>query len=150
MRFTPKLEEELNNFLLLEEGIYQFKIVKAEDKVSKNGNDMIEVKLIVFDKEGKIHFITDYLLEKIAYKLKHFTDCVGLGEKYKTGEFSAFDCEGREGYLKLNVQKGKEKPEGGYYPDKNSVEDYIVKEKKEYVDLNKLASKDEFNDDLPF
>ena len=150
MRFTPKAEEELNTFKLLPEGMYPFRVIKSEDMLSNNGNDMIKITLLIFHGEGKTITIYDYLLEKLAYKLRHFCESVGILEKYQLGILEAHDCESREGYVHIKIEKGKEKPEGGNYPDKNVVKDYVTGEKKEYVDLNKLGVDPKFNDVIPF
>jgi hypothetical protein len=157
MRFNPKSDSELNNYGFLDEGIYNFEVTEAKDRVSKNGNDMIEVKLKVWSKEGKEHIVFDYLLEAMAFKLKHFADTAGLAAKYEAGELSADDCLGKCGKVEIFLQPGNMRPEGGYYPDKNSVKDYVMTDKgatkvlTEALLRNIGKPKEEFIDsDLPF
>jgi hypothetical protein len=145
MKFQPKSESEIINAGLLEEGIYDFNVSYAEDKVSRAGKDMIELKLTVFDKEGKEKIIRDYLLEAMSFKLRHFCEVTGLIEKYNKGEFTADDCLGKSGKVSIKIQKGDVNPNGGFYPDKNSVKDYVKSE------LKQVENKDNFeSDDVPF
>ena len=109
MNFQPKSEEEVKAFTLLEKGIYPFRIIKAEDQISKSGNEMIKLTLLIWDKEGHTHTLYDYLLEKIAYKLRHFAECVDMLDKYNLGCFTAEDCESREGSVDIIVQPGQAK-----------------------------------------
>jgi hypothetical protein len=142
MKFTPKTEEELNEIKLVPEGKYSFEVLNAEPMISKGGNEMIKLTLGIWDKEGQIHTIFDYLLEAMAYKLKHFCDAIGLSDKYKEGSIEPFDLIAKLGTLNLIIQKGKDNPNGGKYPDKNSVRDYII----DSVSIKE----DTLNDDLPF
>lgn len=158
MKFTPKTEQELQSmsqFELFEPGQYAFQVLTAEDQVSKQKydeagsplprNEMIKLKLKVIHPSGKEKHIFDYVLEAMAFKLRHFCEAVGLSEKYESGELKAFDCPGRTGKLDLTFEAGKQKPEGGYYPDKNSVKDYL---KAAEGDSN--PPEDQFSDQLPF
>lgn len=124
MRITPKTENEISQSNLLPEGVYHFEVTNASDKVSKSGNDMIELKLRIALQDGSQRVLTDYLLDAMSFKLRHFCVCAGLLEKYNAGQLLAYDCIGKTGMVHIIVQKGKEKPDGGFYPDKNSVRDY--------------------------
>lgn len=146
MRFTPQNEEELqNSFKLLDSGEYDFTVVYAEDKVSTKGNDYIFLKLQVWDKDGMERLIfTNLAFIKL---LKHFCDVVGLQDKYQTGEILAADCLGKIGRALIGFKPGDKKPDGGYYPDKNIVEDYV----NEINSMQKNKQDNSFtSDDLPF
>lgn len=122
MRFAPKTEKEIAEANLWQPGNYSFEIVEATDKVSKSGNDMIELKVKVFNDEGKYILVNDYLLESIAYKLKHAADACGLSDSYNSGSLSGMEFVGKCGTLKLKIQKDKD----GQYADKNVIGDYVV------------------------
>jgi Protein of unknown function (DUF669) len=125
MRFTPQTEEEINSFKLLPDGEYDFTVVYAEDKVSEKGNEYIFLKLQVWDFDGRERLIfTNLAFIKL---LKHFCDITGLQDKYQHGEIFAADCLNKMGRCILKIQQGNKKPDGSYYPDKNVVEDYIIK-----------------------
>ncbi len=85
MRFQPKTEEEILAFNLLPDGSYKFMVMGAHNKVSKTGNDMIELKLSI-SYENAHHIIFDYLLEAMLFKLRHFAEATGLLDKYEAGE----------------------------------------------------------------
>ncbi len=142
MKFTPKTEEEINTFKLVPEGVYDFEIISAFDTSSKAGNDMIKLMIHFYDNEGNLKSIDDYLLEAIAYKLRHAAETCGLLKKYESGELEADDFVGKTGKFKIVVSKGSAKPDGGNYPDKNNVKDYIV--------ATKGAAPTAVDDGIPF
>lgn len=149
MKFQPKQESELNEFSLLENGIYPFQIMYAVDQISKNGNEMIKMTVKIFGNDGREHILFDYLLEAIGYKLRHFAEHTGLLDKYNAGEFSSSDCIGKCGKADIIVQKGQLKPDGSLYQDRNSVKDYIKSDVIQMKPLPKLEN--DFTDDqLPF
>lgn len=136
MKYQPKTEEEVNNFSLCPEGVFPFEVVHAEEKLSQKGNEMIQLKLKVFDDEGNQHIVYDFLMEAVAFKLKHFCDAVGLAELYKSGELTDIECEGKTGKVEIGHrpdQKDKEKMRHG-------VKDYIVDESANMIE----------DDDIPF
>ncbi len=154
MRFDPKSDEEIQTMDLMDEGIYPCQVEHATDKISKSGNEMIELKLRIWDANGRERLIFDYLLPQMAKKLKHFAVNAGLQEKYDNGTILADDCVGKTMAVELFVQLGKPKPDGsGDYPAKNSVRDYCgsssssaPKETEKSVD----NSHPSFDDDIPF
>ena len=153
MKLTTMSEEALNAMNIIEPGVYNFEVMKATDELSKSsGKEMIKLMLRMWDKNGSERIVFDYLLDSMPHKLKHFTDCTGLVDKYIFGDMSAEDCIGRTGKLELVIQKGKQKPDGsGMYNDSNSVKDYV----KVLSDDKKIAppiqvSGDDLNDDIPF
>jgi len=114
-------EDELaRSSSLLEEGVYPFEVISASETISKTGNEMIKIKLNVFGQNGQQAHVLDYLLEKLAFKLRHFCEVTGLLPKYDNGSLSELDCEGKQGWLKLKVE-----PATGGYSAKNSVADYV-------------------------
>lgn len=123
MQFQPKTEKEIAEADLLPAGIYDFEIASADDKTSTKGNQMIALKLYVYDAEGAQRVVFDYLMEALAYKLRHAAGACGLLERYETGHLDSTDFHGKTGKCKIVIQKDKT----GQYADKNSVQDYIVK-----------------------
>lgn len=124
MRFTPKTKEELEFENLLPKGEYDFEVVKAEDAVSKkSGAEMIKVNLKVFHGNG-FQFVTDYLMEAMAFKLRHFFETVGMIESYNAGQIQSADLIGVAGKVQIDIEPA------GEYPAKNVVKDYGSKAKK--------------------
>jgi phage-related protein len=126
MKFVHKSDEELQKMNLLPEGIYDFEVLDAKERLSKAGNEMLELKLGVYDLTGSRRVVFDYLLEAMAFKLQHFAKATGLISQYESDELCDLHCIGKCGKVELIVQQGGAKDTGGYYPDKNSVKDYIV------------------------
>ncbi len=121
MRFTPKTEQQVQEEGLFTAGVYDFEIISAEDTHSSKGNEMTVVKLGIIDGDGQERKVTDYLLEAMAYKLRHFAYAIGLGQHYENGVMAAEDMEGRTGKCKIIIQPAK-----GEFRAKNAVADYIV------------------------
>lgn len=144
MKFNPKSEQELEASLLIPQGIYDFEVIKAEDTVSKSGNDMIKLQLKVWDKEGKVHILFDYLLEQMHFKLRHFAEYTGMLDKYELGCFEASDCVHRCGQAEVIVQEAQ-----GNFPTRNSVKDY-VKVDKSAIKQELKKVEEFFDDSLPF
>ncbi len=156
MNFAPRTEEEIiqrqeevKTMNLLPYGIYDFEVSDASDKISKTGNEMIELIVKVWDDNGKERFLYDYLVEKMEYKLKHFCEYNGLHDKYDMGTLNAKDCLRVSGKVEIGIQKGKPNPNGGMYPDKNFVIDYVSKEKSK-ENKKQISNNEDLNDDIPF
>lgn len=142
MKFTPKSEKDLAEDGLWPVGEYGFEVlsdIKLGEKVyatcdrtskvkpdGSGGNEMIQLVLKVYNSEGNHRVIIDYLLESIAYKLRHAADACGLLDKYESGVLSAEDFLGKSGTLKLKVGKPN-----GDYAAKNEVQDYVTGKRAE-------------------
>jgi hypothetical protein len=122
MRITPKSEQEIQNENLLPAGEYDFEIMDAEEAVSKAGNDMIKLKVKIFSDDHGERIVFDYLMESVAYKLRHAAEACGLLESYESGLLDAEDFKLKVGRCKVGVQKDK----SGQFPDRNSVSDYLM------------------------
>jgi hypothetical protein len=153
MRFQPKTEEELQAESVLPAGTYDFECIEAADTVSKNNNDMITAKIKVFGPDGGFRLVTDYLMEKMAYKLRHFCESTGLMAAYESGDLMARHCEGRTGKVVLQVDPERKSEDGmKTFRPKNSVKDYIgtsAQRGKQAVPAMGGAS-DLEDDDIPF
>ena len=149
MKFKPKSESEMQSDSLLDTGLYDFEVMTAEDKVSKNGNEMIALKLRVFSDRGERH-IYDYLLESTAWKLKHFCEIAGFD--YENGTLIAIDCAGVCGKVKIGISKDKT----GQYGPKNQVNDYLSPKEMGLAVMTPSATKQALDapkfadDDIPF
>lgn len=124
MRIDPKTQEEIDAENMLEKGIYDFEVIRAEDKVSKKGNEMIKATLKVFHGDSS-QLVDDYLMEAMMAKLLHFCNETGLSDLYQAGELHAADCVGRCGRVKIDIEPA------GEFPAKNVVKDYGEKKKSD-------------------
>ena len=121
MQFIPKTDDEIAAEMLIAPGDYDFQVREAVEETSKKGNDMIHLKLSVWDADGNERWIDDYLLEVMAFKLRHFAYAVGLDGLYESGSLTAGDCTGKSGKCSVFIDKGD-----GNFRDKNAIKDYVV------------------------
>ncbi len=119
MEFEPKTEREIRDAMVLTPGVYDFEVIKAEEKTSKKGNAMIELTLNIFPDDGKPRIVRDWLLGSMELKLNRFCRATGLEQVYNEGAITAFACEGVGGKVKLTVDSDPN------YGDRNGVKDYI-------------------------
>lgn len=148
MQFTPKTEEQVSR--LLAEGLYQYEVIKAVEKVSKNGNPMIELLLKIFDDEsGRTSLVTDYLMvhPDMEHKIRHFCYSNDLVSNYEKGRLDDVMCVGQVGKCRIRIRKDKE----GKYPDKNVIADYVMNEETAQHIYNKAVHGQTMSDDeIPF
>ena len=142
--FHPMSEEELNAVSLVEDGEYEFEVLKSTRRISKAGNPMAELNLRYWDKMGAPHTLFDYLVFSSVplniRKVKHFCDAVGLQDAYQKGEIPE-ELGGYNGKFRIITQVGQEipedklqgKPKGSTYPPKNVVDDYVKSDKTQKV-----------------
>ncbi len=137
MRLDKTLtREESKRGDLIPDGIYPFEVVDASDEISKAGSEMIKLKLNIFLPDGRERIVFDYLLEKLPYKLAHFFECIGKWDKYSSGAFSADDCFGMSGEVKIYTQTSKDPA----YADKSAVADYMLSEAQESAKLERKVA----------
>lgn len=164
--FKTMTDAELNN--LLPEGVYDFAVKTSARKLSQSGNPMAELNLTIWDENGKVSNIRDWLVFSSVplniRKVKHFCDAVGLVEAYKNGELPE-DLETLSGSCLISIEEGKMipddklhgKPKGSKYQDRNFVVDYIKSTEEEKKNNNYTLSRPPLsestsvpNGDLPF
>lgn len=147
MKFTPRTENEIAADKLLPPGLYGFEIIDAEDTTSKAGNDMIKLTVHVYNGDGAPVTIFDYLMERIAYKLRHAAETCGLLGEYESGALNAIDFKGKTGRCKVVIQQDK----NGQYPDKNSIADYVRADSAPVARVRVAGGGDSIDDDsIPF
>lgn len=144
MKFAPKSENEIKSMLLMQPGQYKYTVASATNAISKSGNEMIKLVLSIWDEMGLEHHIYDYLLEQMPMKLRHFCESSGLIDRYELGALDAENCVGKSGMLEIEIQQGTQKADGGMYPDKNAVKDYLCVAKSNQFDESM------FDDNIPF
>ena len=136
MQFTPKTKKEIDSLGLMPEGVYPFTIAKAENKVSKKGNEMISLTLNVIDSHSKSWVIYDYLLELIAEKLYNAAHVCGLKDKYVAGALDASDFENCQGMVKVAIERDNRDK------NRNVIRDYVFPVGSE--------NPKDLNDEVPF
>lgn len=132
-KFDPITDAELEasqstENQLAENGIYDFEIMVSKRTYSKAGNEMSKLKLRITDKNGKQYIVWDNLVFSDSTfcrrKIKHFCQSIGLIEECNRGELPA-ELGGYSGKCEIGYQDKQPNDEGGYYPAKNIVVDYI-------------------------
>jgi hypothetical protein len=119
MKFQPQTDEEIKLSMCAPAGTYDFEVMDAKDGFSKKGNPMTTVTLKVFV-GTKERTIKDYLLEAMAFKLKHFLATIGMAAAYDAGDLDVSTLIGKCGKVTLGIEE-----QVGYSP-KNVVEDYLA------------------------
>lgn len=156
MKFTPLSDQEISQGNLIKPGEYDFQVIEAEERISKKGNAYINLKLMIWDEEGKERtFFANLAWIKI---LKNFCDATELADKYQHGEVLPEDCLNRTGRCYVGIEEGKADDRGGFYPSKNVVEAFHPA-KKSFTAFAKRSipqqqqtnlATDFEEDDLPF
>lgn len=155
MKFAPKTEDEIRKEQekrgAWPPGVYDAEIVSAVEKLSKAGNDMIEMTLQVYHPDdGATRQVFDWLVEAMAFKLRHCCEAAGLADAYEAGSLEAWQLEGKSVKVKLGIDPKAE-------IKRNRVVDYVVSTDAQHVRpaparAATAASKpaDPFGDDIPF
>lgn len=145
MRVDPKTEQEVEEAGLLPAGEYDFEVIEAEDTTSKKGNDMLVLTLSIEDGDGRSHKVIDYLVDAVAYKVRHFASAVGMLKEYEAGNIPAHLLKGRTGKCKLRLEPAK-----GDFRAKNSVNDYVKESGGNGAAPPAKFVPQELDDDIPF
>jgi hypothetical protein len=154
-KISREESDKPREFPLLEPGIYQFEVKKAQMKTSQSGNPMVALELNVWG--GTEYFtVFDYLVgtEGMSWKIRHFADSVKLDKEYEADNMLPTMMIGRSGLVDVGQQEAKPNPKGGMYAPKNVVVDYVLTmqghTKSDLKDAP-AVQKEEFKDsDLPF
>jgi len=133
MRTRPEIPDDEvggGDFPLIQPGNYDFEVEAAVPKTAQSGNEMIALTLKVWDHDGIERKVWDYLVdtEKAEWKTRHFCRSTQNEDMYEEGNIDANALVGAAGKCSIKIQKGKANPAGGYYPDKNTVGDYLYEE----------------------
>lgn len=152
MKFTPKSDEQLNQeqterlnkFVLPAGTVVDYEIKEAMNKVSKAGNDMIEIHVDVYNDKGDAIGIRDWIGEWNIHKLKRICEANGMLDRYEAGQVDDYDLVGKTGKAKLGIQKGTQKEDGSFYADRNNIQEYM----KPVEPVTK--GEPELNDSIPF
>lgn len=123
-------------FQLLKDGEYDAIIASSEDRMSKNsGNPMMDMTLSVYDDNGHIHTVRDFLVftKSMMWKIVHCADSAGLSKEYLDQKFCSDIIVGKSVRVKISTEEGGEIPLpnlngkaiGSKYPSKNKVDDYV-------------------------
>lgn len=129
MKFDPdaKINEENSSKEreVLKPGEYSFMVVEAEEKESKQGNQMLALKLKVYGEGTDDVNVWDYITAKMTWKLKQICLAIGMEEEFRSGDISPQQFVNRPGALFLDVETSEK------YGSQNKVKKYVPLPKKE-------------------
>ncbi len=161
MRIEPKTEKQIQEMNLWPVGEYGFEILSTAtiggtqhntcETVSRNDKDMIQLVVKLFNDEGKFRILRDFLLESMAFKLRHAAEACGLLNNYERGELLADDFIGKTGIASVFIKKDK----NGKYSDQNAISDYVVQKDDKGLSGHEKSKRDGFapsvpDDEIPF
>jgi hypothetical protein len=90
---------------LIPEGQYKFRVKDAREKRSTAGNDMLNLKLVLYVNGREVlYWDSLILLPKMFWKIEHFCETTGLTDALNAGRLMAQDCQDKEGWIDI-VQK---------------------------------------------
>ncbi len=158
MSYEEAMQERFN---LLKEGEYDAVVAASEDTVSKSsGNPMMVLTLDVFDENGKVHSIKDYLVftKAMMWKVVHFADSAGLLDVYEEQKLCSKIAVGSRVRVKIGMEDGGLIPEdklkgkilGSKYPSKNKVEEYVKQDEQKPLAKNSSGYEPFIDDDIAF
>lgn len=136
------------------EGDARFKVLSAENTISRKGegSPMIKLSLMIKDSRGASEIMNDYLVkdEKNRYKIKAFLASLGHIEWFKAPGFDTDHCIGLTGTCNIKLQVGK-----NGYADKMGISKYLPANKQSSSINNaekhhEPANKDPIEDGIPF
>jgi hypothetical protein len=160
--YDPMSEEQAQQerFSLLPEGLYDASIEKFEGRMSSSGNRMVVFDLNVYDNNGHIHSLKDFIAftPKMSWKLRHHCVSAGLEKEFMAKTWRPHMSVGKMVRVKVVVQAGQEIPAdklkgkapGAMYPDRNSVDDYIAVSGVNSPATAPSHAADGFDDSIPF
>jgi hypothetical protein len=146
MKYEYKTDKQLEDEKpKLKEGLAQFEITKAEDTISKSsGNPMLALTIKVWDSEGKLGVVFDYITSTQSYKIKALCMAIGHPEWYAMDyDLQAHGLENSRGECFLK----EEKSTNPAYPDKMKIHYYVEKEESSTLVLPHAQESESFTDD---
>ncbi len=126
MKHTPLSDEDIAKQGLLADGVYDFEITDAKEKISSKGNEMLEIKLNVFEHDGSSRSKMDWIMPQMAKKFKHFHNATGMMAKYESGTLEAIDVIGKKGKCMIKTEPYTNKD--GLQIMSNKIDDYVKRE----------------------
>lgn len=129
---------------LVRKGRYRFRVLRGQEKVSTNGNDMMNLKMMLSVNGRDVQFFdTLMLMPSMFWKVEHFCKATGMPQKIDEGRLMAQDCDGKDGFLDIDHRVNKQTGEIEAY-----VKDYVTPDKLE-TDGAVAPLEPAFDDDIP-
>src|SRR5436190_20427474 len=105
-------QAQQERYSLMQEGVYDASIEKFEGKMSSSGNRMVVFDLNVYDNNGHIHSLKDFIAftPKMSWKLRHHCVSAGLEKEFMDKTWRPQMSIGKMVRVKVIVQEGQEIP----------------------------------------
>jgi hypothetical protein len=153
MKFDPNAATEAprqTSFEPFPAGFYDFEVETAEEAVSRAGNEMLKLKVLIFNDAGHKRVVFEYLLSNQTWKIKAFAEAVGALDAYERGELEAEMMAGRTGRAKVGIE-----PAQNGYEAKNKVVAYIAGKaapapSRRTLEMASQAKAHDLDDSIPF
>src|SRR5688572_12230877 len=102
-RFDPNLSDAP-----LARGRYDAQITDAQPRISKAGNEMLELTVRTTAPSGNVVILRDYLVStpRTKWKIRQF--CKSIGLDYTKGEIDPERLRGRDVTIEVNVEEDRE------------------------------------------
>lgn len=140
--FDPNKAEE-KKFICLPKGEYEVEINEVVQKVSKAGNDMLEITLTAYAEDGRRVRLFDYIVNDSGlWKLKAICKAVGIEFD---GTLEEQLLVGKRMMAKIDLCKATDK-----YPEKNQVSEYLYSGVQQTDTKTTDAKPVVADDDIPF
>lgn len=129
MKVAPVDEKEYSMRNVWPKGVYPCTVAKCEEGASKkSGDPFFKCEVQIFNDAGNYRTVTSYIMGagKAAWQLRSAAEAFNVLEKYRAGELTTHDIEGKNAYAKVGV----EEDESGQYGPKNIIREFTAKPPK--------------------
>lgn len=147
-QFAQEEKERREKYLWPAGTICDYEIASALEKVSSKGNEMLELRVKVYNDKGEHQFLDDYLGHWNEWKLRRICEANGLLAEFDRGEIQDHMLYEKTGKCRLKIQKGADKGDGTFYSDKNVIDEYYKSDSASAPNQKPKAV--ELDDGIPF
>jgi hypothetical protein len=113
-------EDDVRDNSLQPGGVYDAEVTDAEERVSRNGNPYINLKLRIYatPDSDEVKTVYDIIMPKMPRKLAHFCRAIDREDLFTSRTLAATDCIGRSVKVRMTALRN----DRGYL----EIDDYIV------------------------
>ena len=96
LNWNPKMNDACDEEMPIPAGVYEAVVGSVVNQVSRAGNPMFRLKLLVDLGEEGMRSVSVYLLplQQCLWKLKQFCFSAGLEDCFHNGNLTSDDCQG--------------------------------------------------------
>lgn len=154
MDWKPKTDAEIAQESLLPNGIYAAEILNVEERIDKNKNPFLMLKIGVYADDWQAHVYDNVSSYWMEFKFKHLFDSAGKADLYEAGKMDPSDMLHWQLTVLLSSEAEREytDKEGvrKTAPPKNIVKDYLTPDMRPTQAARESVAKSAVDPDLPF